>query len=247
MSTDARTLRQFAELAKAGHLANFDLTLLKPINASFAKRVLELNQFVGGPIAKSLERIAAVVSTSEQNLTELELAVAGPTSSARLVLSLPILVFLGAGIAGIPIFRTLTSPSIVWLSLALGAALYWVGNRWTNRLIRRAQPKTDDPGLELDLLGIVVQAGLPISVASEYVTVPELFELQEITETNGIALGQLIADRADQARRERFNADRLAIQKTSIAVLWPLGLTVLPAFVFLALVPIGAALLQSKH
>lgn len=246
MSIDARTLRQFAELSRAGHLNHFDLTQLQETNRVLVQRALELNSSVGGPIAKTLDRIANVISMREQNQTELELAVAGPKSSARLVLSLPVLVFLGAGIAGIPIFRTLATPSVVWVSLGLGLTLFWVGNRWTSRLMKKAKPNSGDIGLELDLLGVVVQAGLPLSVARDYVVVSEQDELQTMAETTGIALVDLITNRADEARREQHNADRLAIQKTSVAVLWPLGLTVLPAFVLMAVVPIAAALLQTK-
>jgi len=243
VSTDARTLRQFAELARAGHLSEFNLGSLDAENAALVNQMLELNHNVGGPVVKVLERLANVVATREQHVSELSLAVAGPRSSAKLVLSLPILVFVGAGIAGLPIFKALSQPSIVWLSLGLGVGLFWLGNRWTNSLLAKAQPTSVDPGLNWDLLGVAIQAGLPLSAARDYIPVDELHELQELTDGGGVALSQLIAERADTARNEQFNRDRMRIQKTSVSVLWPLGLTVLPAFVLMAVVPIGAALL----
>jgi tight adherence protein B len=155
-------------------------------------------------------------------------------------------VFLGSGIAGIPIFRTLATPSVVWLSLVLGMAMFLLGNSWTNRILRKADPQTSDPGLQLDALGIALQAGLPLSVAAELVDNLEVTEFQNISAGSGVALSQLVSDRADAMRLEQFNQDRLKIQKTSVAVLWPLGLTVLPAFVLIAIVPVGAALIQSR-
>ncbi len=177
---------------------------------------------------------------------ELELAVAGPTASSRLVMSLPILVFLGAGIAGIPIFRTLASPSIVWVSLALGGGMFWFGSRWTSSILFKAKPDPEDPGLSLDSLGVAIMAGLPLAAASEIAGDVEISELQQLSLGSGIALSELVANRADALRLEKLNNDRLKIQKASVAVLWPLGLTVLPAFLLMAIVPIGFALLQSQ-
>jgi tight adherence protein B len=73
----------------------------------------------------------------------------------------------------------------------------------------------------------------------------EVSELQELSSGSGIALVELLQERANSLRIEQFTADRMKIQKTSISVLWPLGLTVLPAFVLIAIVPVGAALIQS--
>jgi len=61
-----------------------------------------------------------------------------------------------------------------------------------------------------------------------------------------VALNELLMERANHLRLEQFTQDRLKIQKTSVAVLWPLGLTVLPAFVLIAIVPVGAALIQNQ-
>jgi len=245
VSTDARLLRQYAELVKAGHLAEFDLTNLLPSNTKYVEAILSLNEQVGGSIAKSLERMATVIANRDQSSSELELAVAAPKSSARLVLSLPILVFLGAGIAGIPIFHTLAEPSIVWLSLGLGILLFLLGNRWTNRLLAKAQPTKSDPAIELEKLAVLVQAGLPLSAARDYQIQTDIEDLRELSATSGIALLNLVIERADNLRLEQFHSDRMKIQKTSVAVLWPLGLTVLPAFVLTAIVPIGIALIQN--
>jgi len=162
------------------------------------------------------------------------------------VMSLPILVFLGAGIAGIPIFVSLSSPSIVWVSLLLGCLLFWLGTRWTNRLLKRAEPRAEDPGLEIERLAIAVKAGLPLKAAAETVGASQTSELQELAAGSGMALYELLIERANSLRLDQFNRDRMRIQKTSVSVLWPLGLTVLPAFVLIAIIPVGAALIQNN-
>lgn len=246
MSTEARTLRQHAELIRAGHIFELDPSQFSKRTAEDLQLLLKVTHLAGGPIALTLDRFASVLAVREQAQRELELAVAGPKASSRLVLSLPVLVFLGSGIAGIPIFRTLATPSAVWLSLLLGVAMFLLGNSWTNRILRKAEPETRDPGIQLDALGIALQAGLPLSSAAELVGNLDVTEFQNISLGSGVALSQLVSDRADNLRLEQLNYDRLKIQKTSVAVLWPLGLTVLPAFVLIAIVPVGAALIQSR-
>ena len=244
MSSDARLVRQFAELIRAGHLLEPDFQHLSPQVVPGVSYLLSITKKVGGPLATTLDRYSEVLVKRTQMNSELELAVAGPKASTRLVLSLPLLVFVGSGIAGIPILRTFQNSWLVWVSFILGLFLFWLGSRWTNRLIKRSEPRTLDPGLPCEALAIAVSAGLPLAEASALVeNAPELTELQI---SSGVALVQLLRDRADAARQEQFNADRLKIQKTSIKVLWPLGLTVLPAFVLLAIVPVGAALIENQ-
>lgn len=250
MISESKALRQLAELLKAGHQLNLDSVKLCDRTAKDLNQLVEVTKSSGGPLAKTIDRMAEVLMAREQSENELNLAVAGPTASSRLVLSLPILVFVGAGIAGIPIFRTLLEPSFIWLSLALGGLLFWSGKFWTGRLLRQAKPTTQDPGLCFDALAISIQAGLPIRMAIELVSrhfgeLEALFD-DEFEAIAGVALLQFITDRANLARLDKFNADRLKIQKTSVSVLWPLGLTVLPAFVLIAIVPIGAALIQTN-
>ena len=246
MSAESRTLRQYAELSRAGHKIDLTPSQFSEQTAKQLEALLEVTRLAGGPIAKTLDRLASVVNTREQTRRELELAAAGPKASSRLVMSLPFLVFIGSGIAGIPIFRVLLGSQIVWGSLTLGLIMFWVGSRWTSRILNRAEPGHHDPGLELDALAIALKAGLPLSSAAELTRLSDTAELQELATGTGIALSELVTDRADSLRLEQFNADRLKIQKASVAVLWPLGLTVLPAFVLIAIVPVGTALIQSQ-
>lgn len=207
---------------------------------------MEVNQKCGGSLSNTLDRYSGVLNSREQTKAELELAIAGPKASSRLVMSLPILVILGAGISGLPIFRVLATPSVVWISLGVGAALFWLGSRWIARVLKAAEPNYDDVGFELELIAIALGAGLPLASALELVPTTQEVELQEMSQGNGIALTQLVLDRANSLRLDQLNEDRLKIQKASVAVLWPLGLTVLPAFVLIAIVPIASALIQSN-
>lgn len=246
MSTDARALRQFAELIRAGNNVEIPFEKFGTQTAKDLSWLLGITKAAGGPIAPTLDRLATVILKRDQSSRELELAVAGPKASSRLVLSLPVLVFIGAGISGIPIFKVLTNQPVVWGSLVLGGLMFWLGHRWTSVLLAKAEPETSDPGLNLDALAIASQAGLPLPAAADLVGGIDVSELQEMSLNSSIAMVQLLIDRADSLRQEQHNRDRLKIQKTSVAVLWPLGITVLPAFVLIAIVPVAAALLQNQ-
>jgi tight adherence protein B len=250
MNSEAALIRQYAQLAKAGHRIQFSENQFTPPTQNDLNRLLEITKSVGGQIAPTLDRFATVLNTLEHSRSELALAVAGPKASSRLVMSLPILVFVGAGISGIPIFQALAQPSIVWVSLLLGAFKFWIGYRWTSRLLLKATPASKDSGFHLDALAIAVRAGLPYGVAiaqlEKVLGEAPSVELPPGSASSGIALADLLEEQANLVRFEQFTADRLRIQKSSVAVLWPLGLTVLPAFVLIAIVPVGAALLQNN-
>lgn len=222
----------------------FDLSQLNDSIRLKLERAMEITKEVGGPLADTLQRIASVVTRLELSRQELEVAIAGPKASTRLVLSLPILVFVGAGISGLPVVRILFQPSLVWLSLLLGLFLFWIGARWTKKLLVNAEPSFVDPGFELDLVALALSAGMPLSVSCDLVGVQAAL----VTESSsGISMTELIREQADEARAEQHRSDRLKIQKASVAILWPLGLTVLPAFIFMAIIPIAVALMEGKQ
>lgn len=250
MSSEARIIRQYAELVRAGHQIDLKPEQFTEETRLNLNHLIAVTNLVGGRLAPTLDRFAKVLLTREQSRSELELAVAAPNASTRLVLSLPVLVFVGAGIAGIPIFQVLAQPSAIWISLILGTALFALGSRWTKGLLTKAKPRIEDPGLSLDLLAVAVGAGLPLQSAIEVVERQigsiQTSELQELDSGTGVALNELLMERGNHLRLEQFTQDRLRIQKASVSVLWPLGITVLPAFVLIAIIPVGAALIQNQ-
>jgi tight adherence protein B len=65
-----------------------------------------------------------------------------------------------------------------------------------------------------------------------------------ISEQSGIALTGILSARADALRHRLWNRRRNDLAKLSISLLLPLGLAALPAFVFLAVVPVGIGLIR---
>jgi tight adherence protein B len=67
----------------------------------------------------------------------------------------------------------------------------------------------------------------------------------QVSEQSGIALNGLLLARADTLRHRLFSNQRSRLAKLSVSLLIPLGLAALPAFVFLAVVPVGIGLFSA--
>ena len=242
MSTDASEVSAMAQMLKAGMQFQITGENLSDSARTDLERLLLVNKSVGGPLAPALLRFSKVLRKREELLQEIQIAATGPKASARLVMNLPILVVIGGAISGIPVFHIFATSWLAMVSLASGLLLYWLGNRWTNRILNRAEPETGDPGFNLELLGIAVGAGLPLSSACQEFGVAQS-EVQFLGRE--LPTMELLAERADELRLEAHNVSRKQIQKASVAILWPLGITVLPAFVLVAIVPLALAMATS--
>jgi tight adherence protein B len=242
MSSDAAEVSSMAQMLRAGMPLKLSSERLSESGRRDLERILEVNKRAGGPLVGTLQRFAQVLRKREELAEEIQIAATGPKASARLVMNLPLLVLVGGAVSGIPVIRLFASSWIAVLSVVFGLMLYWLGSRWINRLLARAQCSNSDPGFNLELLAISVGAGLPLRVASSELGVGES-EIRFLgSETPTM---QLLTERADELRMQAFTADRKRIQKTAVSILWPLGVTVLPAFVLVAIVPLALAMVIS--
>jgi tight adherence protein B len=213
----------------------------------------------------ALNRITEVFDRTQRNQQEVQLAFAGPQSTAKLVMWLPVLALVLSQLVGMnPLGAILGSP-LGALSVSIGAGLMVAGRFWTKRLLARALPNPDDAaaidrGAYLDCVLIGLQAGLPLSQAREsadlefesgFQTKPlaESFEAldaaAELSRTTGAALTQILLANADAFREKQRFEIASRISKLGVQLMIPLGLAVLPAFVLLAIVPIAVSLLAN--
>lgn len=231
-----------AQMLRAGLPMKISAERLSEVGRRDLERIVEVNKRVGGPLVGTLQRFAQVLRRREELAEEIQIAATGPKASARLVMNLPLLVLVGGAVSGIPVMRIFATTWIACFSVSIGLLLYWLGSRWITRLLAKAQPSNSDPGINLELLAISVGAGLPLSLAARDLGI-------ESAETdflgNEIPTMQLLTERADELRMSAFSANRKRIQKAAVAILWPLGVTVLPAFVLVAIVPLALAMVIS--
>ncbi|MFC7456607.1 type II secretion system F family protein [Brachybacterium sp. GCM10030267] len=120
----------------------------------------------GAPTAGMLQSLADALRDLHDAAQARRSAFAGPRSTARILLVLP-LAGLGLGIllGGDPLRLLLASPAGNLMG-ALGIALTGLGWWWMRRLIRRADPPSGqrvDPSVVLELIAGALESGLPLS------------------------------------------------------------------------------------
>lgn len=121
----------------------------------------------------------------------MRVALAGPKSTARIVMVLPAIGVLFGLALGFNTLGVLVTTPPGWMCVAAGAALMLLARYWTRRLLASAQPADTTPGLDHDLAAIAVSGGaLDRAVAV----------VHEAGATYGITVGDLDAT-LDLSRR----------------------------------------------
>jgi tight adherence protein B len=222
--------------------------------------IWEVARESGGNLALSLDRLAEVFEAQHKQISELRLAFASPRATANLILLLPIFAVVFAELLGLSALTAAFETSLGALAVGIGLVLLIVARIVSLRMLEKAKPRESDPGAFLDAVVIGLSAGLaPKSAAtlatrcSEYTLQQEvskeqlgaLWDSVGFSEQSGIALTGILSARADALRHRLWNRRRSELARLSISLLLPLGLAALPAFVFLAVVPVGIGLFRS--
>ena len=214
----------------------------------------------GGNLALALDRLAQVFDSQQRQSSELKVAFASPRASANLILMLPLLAVVFAELLGLPTISSAFETSLGALAMGVGLILLIVARVISLRMLEKAKPREADPGAFLDAVVIGLSAGLSpkassslaqtkaVEIFSEEVSgeqISQLLDAVSVSEQSGIALTGILSARADALRHRLWNRRRQALAKLSISLLLPLGLAALPAFVFLAVVPLGIGLFRA--
>lgn len=265
----SETVRRVAALISAGlpaqqafQICEEDILRMPNVDAKQFELVWSLAQQLGGPVVLALNRIIEVFERNDKNAKEVELAFAGPQSTSKLVMGLPVVALVLAQLTGMNPFGAIVGSLLGILSVCLGAGLLVTGHYWTKRLLAKALPQELDPGAYLDCVLIGLQAGLPLESARQ--TAAQKFKIvfsidiseqdivaldvaAELSRTTGAALSLIILSGADRVREDlRFQISN-RIARLSVKLMIPLGVAVLPAFILLSIVPIAISLLSNSQ
>ncbi len=225
-----------------------------------AWRVAEIS---GAPLAPALRAYAESLRDREAALRDVRVALAGPRSTASIVLLLPAAALLLALLMGVDLLGALASPLGAG-SLAGGALLVVLARRWMHRLLRAAAPPAAITGLALDLLAVAAGGGGPPERAAALVAaelraahpqlaatgaldadLDELDRLAAFSRRAGAPLAELArTDAAEQRARARAAARERA-ETLGVRLMLPLGACILPAFLLIGVVPMVIGLLSS--
>jgi tight adherence protein B len=210
----------------------------------------------GAPLASTLQRFAGSLRDLAQSLQDVEVALAGPLATSRIVLALPAVGLLLGTLLGFDAPRVLATTPPGWICVVTGVLLIVAGIRWTRGLIRRARATDAAPGLALELLAVAVSGGASLDRARALVdTALREAELPPLHSEADAALafaraagvpvaGVLHAEAAELRRRARTDA-QLRATALGTRLLLPLGICILPAFVALGVAPIVISILTS--
>ncbi len=204
---------------------------------------------VGAPLAPSRRRFAEALRDAQETRDDVAVALADPAATARLVAWLP-LVAVGLGIAlGFDVLTTLAHPVGIACVVA-GIALMLAARRWSARLVARAQPADDLPGLQGETVAIALSGGVSIDRALEVVArsgggepEPDTREVLDLSQRAGAPAVDLLRAAAAETRRRSRTEGRLRAARLGAKLLLPMGLCTLPAFLLLGVGPMLLAVL----
>jgi tight adherence protein B len=214
----------------------------------------------GGHLALALDRLTEVFRAQQRQFSELAIAFASPKATANLILLLPLAAVIFSELLGLSALAASFGTALGAVSVGLGLLLLIVARISSLRMLEKAKPREADPGAFLDAVAIGLSAGLSPKAAatlartkskqqfSQDVPADQLtifWDAVKVSEQSGIALNGLLLARADTLRHRLWSNHRSSLAKLSVSLLIPLGLAALPAFVFLAVVPVGIGLFSA--
>ena len=212
----------------------------------------------GAPLAGCLRELAASLRDLAQVQRDLEVALAAPRATARLVMVLPVIGILFGSLMGFDSVHTLfaTVPGLV--CLAGGGVLMLAAAAWSRALVRRAAPTELTPGLRLELMAIAMSGGGSIdrsralvhAAAERYAIGPgagddPIARVLDLSTRAGVPAAELLRSEAEQVRRDARSAGQRRAGTLSVTLMLPLGLCVLPAFMLVGVVPLLISVLSS--
>lgn len=216
----------------------------------------EVASEVGAPLAPTLARLAEVLRGLAQAGREVELGLAGPNATARIVVALPPLGLLVGMALGVNPLGVLFATPLGLVCLVLGGGLLMAARRWSGRMVEAARDTDPAPGLALELLAIGLSGGSSpdraialVDAALERAGIPGLgasaHGVLVFATSAGVPAASLLRAEADEERRIAHAEARRRAELLGTRLLLPLGLCVLPAFVLLGVVPVVIAIVST--
>lgn len=99
---------------------------------------LEACERAGAPLAASLDGVAAALRAQQDSRREREAALAAPRATATVMTALPAIGLLLGAALGVDTLAVLTGTGAGRVALVLGGTFWFLGRRWTSRLVAAA-------------------------------------------------------------------------------------------------------------
>lgn len=208
--------------------------------------LIELAIKIGAPLVPTLQVLERQQLHLDRTRSELIQAQAIPRATRKLLLWLPVLTVGLSELMGLGTLYGLFKPlGLVSMALALG--LLWLGSKISGRMLARADFTQVHPARELIALQVCISAGLGLSeIRAE---IPTLYsersqQLIGLSQRTGAALGALIASEIESLNERSLTEQLTRAKQLAVALLVPLSLTTLPAFLLLTIPPMLIGITQ---
>ena len=213
----------------------------------------EIATTVGAPLAEVLRMISETLRDAASAADDVRIALAEPAGTARLLLWMPFAGLLLGFALGFDTIGVIVGNPIGAACVLAGLALVVAARLWTGRLLRRASPPRDTPGMRAELVAVALAGGasvdraLRLVAASSAATGGEerIAAVLEHSRTAGVPAAELLRAAAAQDRHSARVQGRLRAAKLSTQLLIPLGVCTLPAFLLLGVAPLLLSVLTS--
>jgi tight adherence protein B len=216
--------------------------------------VIAIADQAGAPLADVMWRFSQSLRQQQQIDRELEVATKAPRLTVGVLVILPVLGLLMASLLGVNAWGFLVGTPMGRICGLLAVVLLITAMVWMRTMMTRATPAPGDRGLPGELFSIAASGGVLPEIALERVRIvlaehdlpyvdEELTSLAQLSRRVGVPVSTLAASEASWAREKvRLDAEE-AHAALAVALLIPLGLLILPAFVLVAVVPVVVTLL----
>ncbi len=223
-------------------------------------RLIERAGVAAGPLLRGLlNRLDA----SAQAARRVELAKAAPSATLRLVSWLPLAALIFGQLAGLGSLSVLARNPVAVASVCLGVALLIAGQVWASRMVKRALFEDADDGFRYLLIESCLRAGFEFTRACNLVseelsqsrllpttstsTLPvgefdndeSLNQIVKLSNRTGSPLADLLLALTLDREQQRLQLRLQNLESLSVRLMLPLGVSVLPAFVLIAVFPLA--------
>lgn len=214
----------------------------------------EVATTVGAPLAEVLRSLAETLRDAASAADDVRIALAEPAGTARLLLWMPFAGLLLGFALGFDTVGVLVTNPMGTACLVAGLLLVLCARAWTARLLRRARPVQQTPGMHAELVAVALAGGTSIerslrlvddSPAHDLIGGARTTEVLELSRAAGVPAVELLRAAAAQDRHDARVGGRMRAAKLSSQLLIPLGVCTLPAFLLLGVAPLILSVLAS--
>ena len=204
--------------------------------------VIAMTRTLGSPVLPVLRQVQQMWTQVRLQRTELESEMAAPRLTKRLISWLPVGALASAQLMGFDVVGAIASP-IALVSFVVGAGMLALANRWCNSIISKAMPEPDAvlPQLRNTLLVLSsgatwVQTKKQTSLGEE--TTRTLAPLLKVSRSSGAPISPLIEREIQVLTDRRLAEAKTKLREAAVKLSLPMGLAMLPALVFLVVIPV---------